>query len=64
MPKVTSVEDYIRLVEQVRDEINDMIACAEDEGDGESDLITIQPVPKQIEAGLQQIQEGIKAGPT
>lgn len=62
MYKIGSAEDYIKLVEQTRFEIDDLIACAEDEGDGESEFIAMLPALRQIEAGLKSIQDEIKAG--
>jgi len=62
MYKITSVEDYIKLVEQIRFEIDELIACAEDEGEGESEFIAMLPSMRKIENGLQTIQDEIKAG--
>jgi len=62
MYKITRVEDYIRLVEQTRDELEDLIACAEDEGEGESEFIPLMPKLRAVEHGLQTIQTEIKAG--
>ena len=62
MYKIKSTEDYIQLAEQCLFEIDDLIACAEDEGDGESEFIAIMPSLRKIEAGLKTIQTEIKAG--
>jgi len=62
MYKITRVEDYIQLVEQTRDELADLVACAEDEGEGESEFIPLMPKLRAIEHGLQTIQAEIKAG--
>lgn len=62
MYKIRSAEDYIKLAEQTRFEIDDLIACAEDEGEGESEFVAMLPALRQIEAGLKTIQAEIKAG--
>lgn len=62
MYKIRSAEDYIKLVEQTLFEIDDLIACAEDEGEGESEFIGLLPALRQIEAGLKTMQAEIKAG--
>ena len=62
MYKINNVEDYIHLAEQCLFEIDDLIACAEDEGDGESEFIAIMPALRRIEAGLKTIQSEIRAG--
>ena len=62
MYKVHNPDEYIKLVEQVRFEIGDLIACAEDEGEGESEFIGMLPGLHRVEDGLKTIQAEIKAG--
>lgn len=62
MYKVRNAGEYIHLAEQALIEIEDLIACAEDEGEGESEFIGMLPALRQIEDGLKTIQAEIKAG--
>jgi hypothetical protein len=62
MYRIRNADDYIKLAEQTLFEIGDLIACAEDEGEGESEFIAILPALRRIEEGLRAVQAEIKAG--
>lgn len=62
MYKPRNVDEYIDLVQQAIFEIDELLACAEDEGDGESEFVRILPALQRIASGLKTIQADIKAG--
>ena len=62
MYKVRNADDYIKLAEQALFELGELIACAEDEGEGESEFISMLPALRHVEEGLKTIQAEIKAG--
>jgi len=62
MYRPRNIAEYIDLVQQAIFELDELIACAEDEGDGESEFIRILPALQQIADGLKQMQAEIKDG--
>ena len=62
MYKIRNAEDYIRLVDQTLFELDDLVACAEDEGEGESEFLALLPSLRQIGDGLKTMKSEIKAG--
>jgi hypothetical protein len=62
MYRPRNVDEYIDLVQQAIFEIDELLACAEDEGDGESEFVRILPALQQIASGLKAMQADIKAG--
>lgn len=61
MQQPRNTDDYIDLIDQAIFEIGDLIACADDEGDGELEFANMLPVLREIEAGLRAMHAEIMA---
>jgi hypothetical protein len=62
MYKPKNVDDYVELVNQALFEIEDLIMCADDEGDGDTEFSTMMPDLRVIEAGLKALHAEILGG--
>jgi hypothetical protein len=57
-----NVDEYLDLIEQALFEVGDLIACTEDEGDGDAEFTGMLPTLQKLEAGLKALQSEIRAG--
>jgi hypothetical protein len=57
-----NVDDYLELINQAMFEIDDLILCAEDEGDGDTEFSTMTRDLRVIEAGLKASHAEILSG--
>ena len=62
MYKPKNVDDYMELINQAMFEVEDLILCAEDEGDGDTEFSAMTPDLRMIEAGLKALQAEILGG--
>jgi len=62
MYKPKNVDDYVELINQALFEIEDLIMCADDEGDGDTEFSTMMPDLRVIEAGLKALHAEILGG--
>lgn len=62
MHKPQNVDDYIELIDQAIFEIDELFACAEDEGDDDTEFTAMTPVLRQIEAALKSLRAEIEGG--
>ena len=62
MYKARNVDDYVELINQALFEIEDLILCAEDEGDGDAEFTAMMPDLRVIEAGLKALHAEILGG--
>lgn len=62
MYKARNVDDYVELINQALFEIEDLILCAEDEGDGDNEFSIMMPDLRVIEAGLKALHAEILGG--
>ena len=49
MYKPKNVDDYVELINQALFEVEDLILCAEDEGDGDAEFTAMMPDLRVIE---------------
>ena len=56
------MDDYVELINQALFEVEDLILCAEDEGDGDTEFSAMTPDLRMIEAGLKALQAEILGG--
>jgi len=59
MYKVRSVDDYMELINQALFEVDDLILCAEDEGEADAEFSVVTPQLRVIEAGLKALHAEI-----
>lgn len=57
-----NVDDYVELVNQALFEIEDLILCAEDEGEDDNEFSMMKPDLRVIEAGLKALHAEILGG--
>jgi hypothetical protein len=62
MYKARNVDDYMGLINQALFEIEDLILCAEDEGESEAEFSAVMPDLRAIEAGLKALHAEILGG--
>ena len=62
MYKVRNVDDYMELINQALFEIEDLILCAEDEGEADAEFSAVMPDLRVIEAGLKALHAEILGG--
>jgi len=62
MYKPKNVDDYVELINQALFEVDDLILCAEDEGESEAEFSTMMPDLRVIEAGLKALHAEILGG--
>jgi hypothetical protein len=62
MRRPRNVDEYLDLIEQTLFEVGDLIACTEDEGEGDTEFTGMLPTLQKIEAGLKALQAEIRAG--
>jgi len=62
MYKPKSVDDYVELINQALFEVEDLILCAEDEGEGDTEFTDMMPDLRVIEAGLKALHAEILGG--
>ena len=62
MYKARNVDDYMELINQALFEIEDLILCAEDEGEADAEFSSIMPDLRTIEAGLKALHAEILGG--
>jgi hypothetical protein len=55
-------QEYLDLVDQTIFEIRDLLACADDEGDGDYQFSELLPVYEQLEAELTKLHARITGG--
>src|SRR3970282_1504911 len=58
MYKPKNVDDYVELINQALFEVDELVLCAEDEGDGDTEFTAMMPDLRVIEAGLEALQAG------
>jgi len=59
MQKPENVDDYIELIDQAIFETAELIACANDEGEGEAEFSLMLPAFRELEAGLKALRAEI-----
>jgi len=57
-----SVDDYVELINQALFEIEDLILCAEDEGEDDNEITHMTPDLRLIEGGLKALQAELMSG--
>jgi len=62
MYKPKNVDDYVELINQALFEVDDLILCAEDEGESDAEFSTMMPDLRAIEAGLKALHAEILGG--
>lgn len=62
MYKPKSVDDYVELINQALFEVDELVLCAEDEGDGDTEFTAMMPDLRVIEAGLKALHAEILGG--
>jgi len=62
MYKTRNVDDYVELVNQALFEIEDLILCAEDEGEDDNEFSMMTPDLRVIETGLKALHAEILGG--
>lgn len=62
MYDVNTPEDYMRLLEQTIYELDDLVRCAEDEGDVDVELTGQMATMRAIRAGLAQLAAQLASG--
>jgi hypothetical protein len=62
MRESRTLQEYLDLVDQTIFEIRDLLACADDEGDGDYQLSELLPIYEQLEAELTKLRVGIAGG--
>ncbi len=62
MYKPKNVDDYVELINQALFEVDDLILCAEDEGESDAEFSTMMPELRAIEAGLKALHAEILGG--
>jgi hypothetical protein len=62
MYKVRNVDDYVELINQALFEVEDLILCADDEGDGDTEFSMMMPDLRVIETGLKALHSEIVGG--
>jgi tetrahydromethanopterin S-methyltransferase subunit A len=62
MYKSKNVDDYVELINQALFEIEDLILCAEDEGEDDNEFSMMKPDLRVIEAGLKALHAEILGG--
>jgi hypothetical protein len=62
MYKPKSVDDYVELINQALFEIEDLILCAEDEGEDDNEFTLMTPDLRLIEEGLKALQAELLGG--
>src|SRR4030066_619354 len=62
MYKARNVDDYVELINQALFEIEDLILCAEDEGEADAEFSAVMPDLRAIEAGLKALHAEILGG--
>jgi len=60
--KPRNVDDYVELINQALFEIEDLILCAEDEGEADAEFSAVMPDLRVIEAGLKALHAEILGG--
>jgi hypothetical protein len=62
MYKPKNVDDYVELINQPLFEVDDLILCAENEGESDAEFSTMMPSLRAIEAGLKARHAEILGG--
>ncbi len=62
MHQPQSLEEYLDLIEQAQFEVEDLLRCAEEEGDGLQEFGARIPVYQQIAAALGQLYREVSGG--
>lgn len=62
MYETNTPEDYMRLLEQTIYEIDDLVRCAEEEGDVDVELTSQMATMRAIRAGLTQLAGQLASG--
>ncbi|GMQ89988.1 MAG: hypothetical protein BMS9Abin10_0328 [Gammaproteobacteria bacterium] len=62
MREPKTLQEYIDLVDQAVFEVGDLLACADDEGDGDYQLSQLRPIYEQLETELKKLQADIASG--
>jgi tetrahydromethanopterin S-methyltransferase subunit A len=62
MYKARNVDDYVELINQALFEVEDLILCAEDEGEDDNEFSIMTPDLRVIEAGLKALHAEILGG--
>src|SRR4030065_59419 len=62
MYKARNVDDYVELINQALFEVEDLILCAEDEGEADAEFSVVMPDLRAIEAGLKALHAEILGG--
>jgi tetrahydromethanopterin S-methyltransferase subunit A len=62
MYKVRNVDDYVELINQGLFEVEDLILCAEDEGEADAEFSVVMPDLRMIETGLKALHAEILGG--
>jgi hypothetical protein len=56
------VDDYVELINQALFEVDELVLCAEDEGDGDTEFTAMLSDLRVIEAGLKALHAEILGG--
>ena len=62
MYKARNVDDFMEVINQALFEVEDLILCAGDEGDGDTQFSAMTPDLRVIEAGLKALHAEILGG--
>jgi hypothetical protein len=62
MYKARNVDDFMEVINQALFEVEDLILCAEDEGDDDNEFSAMTPDLRKIEAGLKALHAEITGG--
>ncbi len=62
MREPKTLQEYIDFVDQAVFEVSDLLACADDEGDGDYQLSQLRPIYEQLETELKKLQADITSG--
>jgi hypothetical protein len=57
-----TVDDYIELIDQTLFEIDEVIRCAEDEGEGDLEFTQTLPKYRELQQQLMALRNAIRAG--
>ena len=62
MQQAQTPEEYLNLIEQAQFEVEDLLRCAEEEGDGIQEFASQIPIYQQLAAALRQLHGEVADG--
>lgn len=62
MRRPANANEYADLIDQAIYEVDELLACAEDEGEGDTEFTGMSPVLSQLDAALKALRAEVASG--